>query len=218
MNVKRRLFLAAPLFLAPAWLLGPRAALAASEAGTSKAGTPEAAPIEALDAALISIMKAGSSSFQTRYDMLAPVVENVFNLDQILQFSVGLLWSSIPADQQAKLATVFEQYTVASYVKNFNAFDGQSFKILPTERNVGAERIVESEIVPASGDPTRLDYVMKNIAGRWQAVDVLLEGTISKVAVQRSDFSSLVSPGNAGQLISDLQSKVRSLSNGALHG
>jgi phospholipid transport system substrate-binding protein len=47
-------------------------------------------------------------------------------------------------------------------------------------------------------------------------VDVLLDGTISRVAVQRSDFASLVTQGNASQLISSLRSKVSTLSNGSM--
>ena len=52
----------------------------------------------------------------------------------------------------------------------------------------------------------------------WQATDVLLNGTISKVAIQSSDFSSLVSNGDASQLIAALQKKVAALSSGSPGG
>jgi phospholipid transport system substrate-binding protein len=45
---------------------------------------------------------------------------------------------------------------------------------------------------------------------------VLLNGTISKVAIQASDFSALVTTGDASQLIAALKAKVATLSGGAI--
>jgi phospholipid transport system substrate-binding protein len=50
----------------------------------------------------------------------------------------------------------------------------------------------------------------------WQVTDVLLNGTISKVAIQSSDFGSEVTSGDASQLIAALKAKVATLSGGAL--
>ncbi|MGH7191895.1 MAG: hypothetical protein ACREF0_22195 [Acetobacteraceae bacterium] len=47
-------------------------------------------------------------------------------------------------------------------------------------------------------------------------MDVLLDGTISQVAVQRSDFQSFLTSGGAPALVAALHKKVASLSGGAL--
>jgi len=185
----------------------------------ARAATPESAPISALNSALIDTMKAGSAnaSFQSRYAALDPVVRQAFDLPVILQNSTGFLLSTIPAAQQAQLGQIFEQFTVASYVNGFSGYGGQTIQLLPAERDVGASKVVETQIVPPDGSaPTRLDYVMTQGDNGWQATDVLLNGTVSKVAVQQSDFSSLVSSGDATQLIAALKAKVAALSGGAL--
>jgi phospholipid transport system substrate-binding protein len=185
----------------------------------SFATTPEAAPIVALNAGLIATMKAGSAnaSFTSRYQALDPVVKSTYNLQVILQNSTGFYWSTLPAAQQQELAKLFEQFTVASYVSAFSSYNGQSFQLLPDERSVGASKVVETQILPGDGSaPTRLDYVMTNGPAGWQVTDVLLNGTISKVALQSSDFSSEVTSGDASQLISALKAKVATLSGGAL--
>ncbi len=182
--------------------------------------TPEAAPIAALDDALIATMKAGSAnaSFTDRYKALAPVVMKTLNLPVILQNSVGVLWATIPTAQQQELGGLFQEFTIASYVNGFNGYGGEKIEILPAERPLGAKKIVESQIVPTDGtDPTRLDYVMTEGAAGWQATDVLLNGTISKVAIQASDFASLVNAGDASQLINALKNKISILSNGNLN-
>ncbi len=196
-------------------------ALLSYAVGNALADTPEAAPVQALDEALIATMKAGSASasFQSRYDALDPVVKANMNLSVILQNSVGFLWTTLPAEQQSELGRVFEQFTVASYVNGFSGYGGQKLEVLPDERDIGTKKIVETQIVPPDGSsPTRLDYVMTSGDNGWQITDVLLNGTISKVAVQSSDFSALVSSGDASPLIAALKAKVATLSGGALKG
>jgi phospholipid transport system substrate-binding protein len=175
------------------------------------------APIATLDDGLITVMKAGDATpFAKRFAILEPVIDKVFDLPRIVAITVGFGWDQLkPGDQQTLLA-VFRRYTVASYVANFNSYDGQQFRILPDLRAVGTRQVVTTEVTPRSGKPNRIDYVMLQNGPVWQAVDVLLDGTISQVAVQRSDFNSFISSGGAGALIAALRKKVTTLSGGAL--
>lgn len=186
--------------------------------GAAAAQTPESQPIAALDSALIAASKAGSAnaSFESRYTQLDPVVRQALNMSVITQNSVGFLWSTVPAAQQQQLLALFEQFTVSTYVHEFNGFSGQQINLLPAEKTVGASKIVETQIVPGDGSaPTEVDYVMTDTANSgWQATDVLLGGTISQVAVHSSDFSALVTSGDASQLIAALKSKIAALQSG----
>jgi phospholipid transport system substrate-binding protein len=184
--------------------------------GPALADTPESAPVTALDSGLIGIMKAGSAgqSFAERAQTLTPVVEKSFDLPEIVENSVGLLWSTVPADQQSQLTSLFTQFTVASYVHEFSSYSNESFKLLPDEKTLGAKKIVETDLVSSDGGSTEIDYVVSDDASGWQITDVLLNGTISQVAIHASDFSGLVTQGNASQLIAALKSKIAALSNG----
>jgi phospholipid transport system substrate-binding protein len=173
------------------------------------------APIDQLDAGLMTAMKNGATPFPQRYAALAPIVDSTFNLQQILQTTIGLKWASIPADKQKALLAAFRAFTIASYISNFDSDSGTTFRILPETRAVGADKVVESEIVPKDGDPTRMDYVMRQSGSGWQAVDILEEGTISQAAVQRSDFRSLLADG-PDKLIASLTAKVDKMSGGTV--
>ena len=175
------------------------------------------APIETLNAALVAVMKAGDSTpFVTRYQMLAPAIDQGFDLSRIIQVSVGSYWSSLPAAQQQKLREVFRSFIIANYVSNFHSYSGEVAAVAPSTRAVGAQVVVSSTLTKPSGDVVRLDYVMGRTGDGWRVQDILLDGTISRVAVQRSDFSSLLSQGNATQLIASLEQKVSTLSGGAI--
>ena len=174
------------------------------------------APIQQLCDGLLAVMHAGQSvPFEQRFNQLAPVVENALDLEAILQVSVGPFWGMLPPDQMALLEAAFRRYTIASYVNSFDNYTGQRFEVSSQLRNLpNGEQEVNTRIIPRNGDPHVLDYVMRQTPQGWRAVDVLLDGTISRVAVQRSDFRSLLTHGGAAALAKSLLEKTVDLSGG----
>ena len=172
-----------------------------------------AAPIEALDAGLIAAMKSGSSSFKERADRLAPIIDAAFDLPGILKGAVGPTWATLPPAQQTQLLAAFRAFTIASYVANFNSYSGQTITVVPPLRTVGADQIVQTSIV-SNGSTNRIDYQMRQVDGAWKTEDVLLDGSISNVAVQRSDFRKLLAGGDAQKLIDSLNTRAAALANG----
>ncbi len=199
MTTRRRL-------LALMVLLAPTAAFAQS---------PASAPVEAINQGILAVMHAGrSTSFAQRMRMMTAVVQAAFDLPRILGSSVGLRFAAFPSPVQDELLDVFTQFTVASYVANFDDYNGERLDILPDTRHVGNDEVVQTRLVQASGDVLKLDYVVSRDSGSWKIIDVLLNGSISRVAVQRSDFRALLGGGEAGPLITSLRSKVIRLAAG----
>jgi len=175
------------------------------------------APVEQLHAGLIEIMKAGkSASFRQRYDKIAPVIGRTFDLEAIVRQVVGLRWASLPAEQQAALTDAFRRYTIASYVANFDGYYGERFELLPTITAVGNDRVVQTRIVLASGQAHVLAYVMRQTTGGWRVVDVLADGSVSRVAAQRSEVRSVLADGGGPGLLVSLRRKTAELSGGIL--
>ena len=191
--------------------------LAARGAAAQTAADPATLPVTQFYGVLLQVMKAGRHTpFPQRYQMLAPAVDAAFDISGILRISVGAFWSTLPPAQQQSLFQVFRTYTIANYVANFQTYKGRVIDVQPATRPVGSERVVTTRITRPAHDPLRIDYVMRNEAAGWKVADVLLDGTISRVAVQRSDFASLVTSGDASPLITSLKSKVSLLSHGSM--
>jgi phospholipid transport system substrate-binding protein len=170
------------------------------------------APVRQLFDALLKVMKAGRDTpFAQRFDILAPVIDKTFDLTTILKTSVGSAWDNLPRDQQAALLTAFRRYTVASYVSGFDT-DNEHFVVNPDPRISGNEQVVRTKIVTDSGDEHELDHVMRQGPGGWRVVDILVDGAISRVAVQRSDFRQLMRQGGAPALARSLETKSADLS------
>jgi phospholipid transport system substrate-binding protein len=196
--VRRRRLLAALALL-------PAAAVAADL-------PPPAVPVAALFDGLTAAMRAGRATpFAARVAKLAPVVDQAFDLQAILRTSVGPRFAGFSAGQQADLFTAFRDFTLATWVANFDSDDGQRFELVPGLRAVGADQVVQTRIVPASGAATRLDYVMHQTPAGWKAIDILVDGAISRTAVQRSDFRTLLQSGDPAPLIGSLKDRAADL-------
>ena len=201
---------------------GIQAALALLAAASgwprAKADPAAVAPIRELCDSLLGIMRAGRSTpFGRRFDTLAPTIEHAFDLQAILQLSVGPSWGTLSPADQTTLLTAFRRYTIANYVNSFDNYTGQRFDVLPdTNALPNGEQVAQTRIISSSGETHELDYVMRQEPSGWRAVDVLADGSISRVAVQRSDFRRLVAGGGAKALIQSLNQKTTDLSGGAL--
>ena len=145
-------------------LLVGAVAVLISRAALAAAANDEAviAPIQTLTNGLLQAMKAGPGvPFTQRYSMLAPVIEQTFDLPAVLEDSIGSTWATLPANQQSMLMDAFRRYTIATYVENFDNFRGQRFEISPETRTVGSEQVVQTKVVPQQGESHELDYVMR---------------------------------------------------------
>jgi phospholipid transport system substrate-binding protein len=197
------------------WVMAMALSLSASAwSVAAKAEDPVLVPAHRLIGGLLQIMKAGGATpFSKRFDMLAPVIDQTFDLAAILQASVGTsTWQTLSADQREMLLKEFRRYMVASYVSSFNGYNGQRFTVNPETRIVGDEQVVRTKIVPVSGDGHDLDYVLRQDSSGWRIVDVLADGAVSRVAVQRSDFRQLIRQGGAPALGQSLRVKADNLS------
>ena len=201
----------------PVCLAQAGAAPATAPAVTAPVAGP-AAPVTTLYARLTE-MERSHGSFAQRVQLLTPTVDRVFNLQTVLQNSLGLRYRTLPDAQKQQLLEQFRQFTVARYVSNFAAGGSEQFKVEPaaTPSPVPGDQIVHTQIVSGSTS-TPISYVMRQNAGGsaggdWQVVDVLLNGNISQVAVQRADFGSSLTSGDATPLIESLRKKTQAFSD-----
>jgi len=69
-------------------------------------------------------------------------------------------------------------------------------------------RIVRTKLVPTSGDPVVLNYLMRGAGKDWTVVDVYLTGTISELAARRTEFAALLKSGGPNALIESLRQQA----------
>jgi phospholipid transport system substrate-binding protein len=157
---------------------------------------------------LLSTMKHGRTLGQSgRYAALAPVVRGVFDVPFMARLAVGPSWTVLTGGQQQQLVAAFWRYISATYAYRFDSYSGQRLEVTG-DQPFGGEVIVKTEIVESGNDPVTINYLMRQNGGAWQISDVYLDGTISQLATQRSEFQSILQRNGLDGLLAALNHKV----------
>jgi phospholipid transport system substrate-binding protein len=177
----------------------------------ASAAAPSVSPQDGLRSfygTLLATMKDGRTLGQSgRYARLAPVIGRLFDVPLMARLAVGSSWASLPPTQQQRVTEAFGHYISATYADRFDSYSGEQLQITG-EQLYGAEVIVQTRIVKAKGDTVSLNYRMHENAGSWQISDVYMDGTISQLATQRSEFHSILQREGVDGLILALNRKV----------
>jgi phospholipid transport system substrate-binding protein len=163
---------------------------------------------------LLTTMKDGRTLGQSgRYARLAPVVDRLFDVPSMTRLAIGPSWATLSPAQQQQLTDAFRHYIVATYADRFDSYSGQQLQVTG-ERPYSADVMVQTKIVKSDGETTTLNYLMRQNEGSWQISDVYLDGTISQLAVQRSEFHSILRRDGIDGLVMALNRKVDLLGRG----
>ena len=163
---------------------------------------------------LLTTMRYGPTLGQSgRYARVAPVVDRLFDVPAMTRLAVGPTWATLSPAQQRQLVDAFRHYIAATYADRFDSYSGQQLQVTG-ERPYNGDVIVQTKIVKSDGDITDLDYLMRQNQGSWQISDVYLDGTISQVAIQRSEFHSILRREGVDGLVAVLNRKVDLLGKG----
>ena len=177
-------------------------------ARAAEAMDPAAARIQAFYDVLLNGMKhAQDLGVQGRFEKLAPVVQETFDSATMTRVAAGPSWNKIPPDKQQALIAAFARMTTASYASQFGGYSGQQFTVEPKATPRNADVIVHSRLQPANGDPVTFNYLMRGSGADWKIEDVYLDGTISQLAVRRSEFSAILASEGPDGLLSKLNAQ-----------
>lgn len=188
--------------------------VAALGAGAYAQSEP-ASQLRAFYGALLSTMRNGPSlGTEGRYTALKPVIARNFDLPYMARRAVGPAWASTSIAEQQEITEAFWRYTTATYANRFDHYSGQQFQLLGQTPS-GPDVIVRTRIVRADGTTTVINYLMHRTGNDWRIADVYLEGTVSELAVRRSEFSSVIRQQGMGGLIARLDQKAKEFTSGA---
>ncbi len=199
-------------------------AVAPARAGTDAAGAGEQATrespaierIQQLHEALLGAMRrAEELGFEGRVRELRPVIERTFDLNFMAEKATGRTWSELDPQQRERMVRVFERMTVATYAARFDGYDGQRFEVLGNRSSIAGTRLVHTHLLPGGGrDPIQLTYRLHETDASWQVIDVFLKGTVSELAMRRSEYAAVIRREGFDALIAALEEKVRKLETG----
>ncbi len=190
------------LVLALALLL-PAAARAESDAGGTVAHFCDG---------LIDVMKKGPAlGFRGREARLLPLVSTAYDMMAMTRGTLGPAAERLTPAETNDLADVYTRFSAAVYADQFASWKGERCEVGTPHPTPDGRVVVPSRFVSPGGTGTSIDYVLHQDNGAWKIVDVLFNGTISQVAVRRSEFVSVLRRDGFKGLVAMIQAKTKAL-------
>ena len=210
MTVFSRWIRASAALLALSWF--PMSVAHANEASDTPS-TPPANVVETLHVALLGVMKnAEELGYPGRCERLAPVLQELYDIPFMAEKSVGRYWKTTSEGERQHLLETFTEFMTANYAGNFDGYSGQSFETLGEEQSTHGTMLVRTRLVEPDGEATQLNYRLRPVDGEWKIIDVYLNGTVSELALRRSEYSSLIQREGFDSLLVALNQKITNLS------
>jgi phospholipid transport system substrate-binding protein len=170
------------------------------------------AMIESLNDALLESMRhADELGYAGRYEALEPVLRRSFDFPFMTRLSLGRAWNELAPAERERVTDLFAQMSIANFAARFDGFSGERFELRGESPGPRDAVVVESALVRPADDPVELDYVLREGAGGWRIIDVLLDGKYSELAKQRAEFAALLAGGGLPELVASLERKIREL-------
>lgn len=165
--------------------------------------------VERFHITLVNVMKdATELGFEGRFKWLEPAVKETFNIPFMAEITSGIYWNRSSEEQRQKFTAAFANMSTATYAARFRNYAGEAFDIHDAQEEGRHSIVVHTEITDSDGGHTQLNYLLRKFNGAWQVVDIYFNGSISELAVRKSDYSNILKNGGMDALTAALNAKV----------
>jgi phospholipid transport system substrate-binding protein len=177
-------------------------------------GTP-AAVIERFHAAIIAMLpEAEGLGYEGRFRRLSPAVEAAFELPYMAEKAIGRHWKALGATERDRWLATFAQFTKANYAGRFDRRSDVHFRTLGSEPAAHGTVIVRTELLNPEGENVHLNYRLRSTPAGWKIIDIYLKGTVSELALRRSEYSAVLQRDGFDMLLRSVEGRIAELSTG----
>ncbi len=180
------------------------------------AEAPETNIVLVLQDGLVEILgNQDTMATHERSVALTKLVEGTFDINAMGAVAVGLEtyrnWSDA---QRADFLEAFARFMVATHASRFEGVRNPEFEIEGSEDARAGRKIIHSRYLHADKDPVSIDYLVRSSKEGWRVLDVYLDGTISLLALHRSEFASVLRTKGFDGFIAAMNAKADELNPG----
>ena len=140
------------------------------------------------------------------YEMVGKVLLPRFDFALTSQLVLGQAWRTATPEQKKAFQDAFFKYLTRSYANALvkGNYSEHNIQVEPFRPSSDPDRAtVRTKVLPNSGQPVEVDYVLRNESGQWKAFDVVIEG-ISYVHNYHDQFSPEIQKDGLDALIKRL--------------
>jgi phospholipid transport system substrate-binding protein len=153
---------------------------------------------------VLAIVNGSPRSDVERKGMLREALMPRFDWVEMAKQALGKHWNSVPG-RQNEFVVAFAEFLGNSYVGKIGSYKDE--KILFVHESIEKNQAqVDTKIVSPTGEPTSVNYRLRQVDGEWKIYDVVVED-ISIIANYRSQFNRILANGSFDDLLKRLKEK-----------
>jgi phospholipid transport system substrate-binding protein len=170
--------------------------------------SPAAPVIDKFHAVLLDVMKnAETLQLEGRREKLAPALDATYDFAAMAQRSLGAGWAKLDDTQRARFIAAFRGMTLRTYATRFDGYDGERFETL-REESSAVNTVIVRTVLHTKDENIQLDYRLRSTPAGHRVIDVYLNGTVSELALRRSEYTSVLEREGFDALVSALERKI----------
>lgn len=201
-------FLVRRLCVLPAMLLSVMVIAMPVHASDDPDESQATAVVDELHSALLETMRGGADAgYHGRYDIMAPVVTDLFDTQLIARVILGRYWDDLDDSDKDQFIDVFRRLSTATYAHQFDRYSGESFTHAGVEPLTRGRLLVKTEMLQGNGDRVRFDYLMHKRDGNWYIISVVANG-VNDLSLKRAEYASVIRSRGFDSLIRELEGKI----------
>jgi phospholipid transport system substrate-binding protein len=168
-------------------------------------------PVDGLYAVLLECLKnADALGLEGRREKIAPAVKSGYDVPFMAEKILGRHWSGLSEADRARWTETFGNLTIATYAERMTGFTGQTFEVLKVEPAQRDTAVVYSQVVTPNEPPIAINYRMRQDGqGAWRIIDVYLNGTVSELALRRSEYAAVLQRDGFEKLVASIDEKIK---------
>lgn len=177
------------------------------------AASPQADVVGRFNQSLLGLLES-DQDFDGRFAQIEPVVEQTFDLPFMASKVIGRGWKQLTPEQQAEWLATFTRLTASNYAGRFVGEKGPSFETISEEDGSHGTKVVRTKLIQPDDDDVELTYRLRETPDGWKVIDCYLNGTVSEIALRRSEYGSVLRRDGFEALVTAVNRKSEQLAQG----
>lgn len=175
--------------------------------------SPQRDVVEQFNGTLLSLLE-GDNDFSGRYAKIEPAIQQTFDLEFMASKVIGRGWKKLTPEQKALWLETFTRLTASNYAGRFVGEKGPKFETLGEEDGSHDTKVVRTKLINPDQDDVELSYRLRETPNGWRVIDCYLDGTVSEIALRRSEYGSVLKREGFDTLVQAVNSKSDQLAKG----
>ncbi len=155
---------------------------------------------------VLKVLRVPGSDTKARAQQIEDIAKQRFDFTTMSKLVLKRDWKRFTPAEQTDFVSEFTDYLSASYGTRIARYANEDVVTLGARAEVNNDVTVQTAIKGGEFDGATIDYRMRLLTGKWQVIDVVIEG-ISLVSNFRSQFADVIAKGGPQELLKRIRAK-----------